>query len=134
MKRAFNRLAGLLLMFLLQHYRKSAADVAQIEAARVYIRGVRVARSVYVQAALLITALLVMMCGFLILHVALIAWVWHSGGQSGPRIATILVAALGALYFLGPLCVILYLGSERNWMRFSGASEWVAKLLGRPGR
>lgn len=39
MKGMFNRLAGLLLLFLLQQYKKSALDFAQIEAARAYIAG-----------------------------------------------------------------------------------------------
>ena len=107
MKGMFNRLAGLLLLFLLQQYKKSALDFAQIEAARAYIGGVRIARRAYWQAALLIVALLVMMCGFLILHVALFACVWSCGGQSGNSLAIGLLAALGALYFLAPLCVIV---------------------------
>lgn len=131
MKGLFNRLAGLLLLLVLKQYKKSAVDFAQIETARVYIRGVQVVRNVYVQVALLIVGLLVLMCGFLMLNVALFACVWHC---IGPGTAISLLAALGALYFLGPLCVILYLGSERNWMRFSGASEWVSKLIRRPGK
>lgn len=131
MKGLFNRLSGLMLLFVLRQYKRSAVDLAQIEAARAYIRGVKVARSLYVQVALLVVGLLVLMCGFLLLHVALFACVWLCGGRA---LAVGLLAALGALYFFGPLCAIAYLGSERNWMRFSGAADWVAKLTGRANK
>jgi hypothetical protein len=97
-------------------------DSLKTEAAVVYVAGVRKARQAFIALLGLAFFMLLALCGFVFIHVALFAWLpW-----SLPTKALVLLI-LGVVYLGGGLVVFLGLSSDRAWMKFTG----VDRILGR---
>jgi hypothetical protein len=99
-------------------------DRLRIEAAIRYVDGVKKARQGFI--ALLGTFLLalLMMSGFLLIHVALFVWLpW-----SVPVKALILLI-LGVVYLGIGLAFVLKITSNRAWMEFTGVDEVLDRSL-----
>jgi hypothetical protein len=95
----------------------------QTEAAAVYVAGVMNARQAFVALLGLALSLLLALSGFVLIHVALFAWLpW-----SLPVKALILLV-LGMVYLGGGLAVVLGLSSDRTWMRFAKVDRILAGL------
>ena len=98
-------------------------DILQIEAAAVYVAGVRKARQAFIALLGLAVSLLLTLSGFVFIHVALFAWLpW-----SLPAKALVLLV-LGMVYLGGGLAVVLGLSSDRTWMRFTKVDRILANL------
>jgi hypothetical protein len=98
-------------------------DILQIEAAAVYVAGVRKARQAFIALLGLALVLLLALSGFVFIHVALFAWLpW-----SLPAKALVLLV-LGVVYLGGGLGVVLGLSSDRTWMRFTKVDRILANL------
>ena len=98
-------------------------DILQIEATAVYVAGVRKARQAFVALLGLALFLLLALSGFVLIHVALFAWLpW-----SLPAKALILLV-LGVIYLGGGGAVVLGISSERTWMRFTKVDRILANL------
>jgi len=98
-------------------------DILQIEAAAVYVAGVRKARQAFIALLGLALFLLLTLSGFVLIHVALFAWLpW-----SLPAKALVLLI-LGVVYLGGGLAVVLGLSSDRTWMRFTKVDRILANL------
>ncbi len=98
-------------------------DILQIEAAAVYVAGVRKARQAFIALLGLALFLLLALSGFVLIHVALFAWLpW-----SLPVKALILLV-LGVVYLGGGLAVVLRLSSDRTWMKFAKVDRILASL------
>ena len=98
-------------------------DILQIEAAAVYVAGVRKARIAFIALLGLALSLLLALSGFVFIHVALFAWLpW-----SLPAKALVLLI-LGMVYLGGGLVVVLGLSSDRTWMRFTKVDRILASL------
>jgi len=98
-------------------------DILQIEAAAVYVAGVRKARQAFIALLGLALFLLLALSGFVLIHVALFAWLpW-----SLPVKALILLV-LGVVYLSGGIAVVLGLSSDRTWMRFTKVDRILANL------
>jgi hypothetical protein len=90
-------------------------DGLELQAAAVYVAGVKKTRQA-----------LLMMSGFLLIHVALFIWLpW-----SLPLKALILLI-LGVVYLGGGLAVVLRLSSDRTWMKFARVDRILAGLPSR---
>jgi hypothetical protein len=98
-------------------------DILQIEAAAAYVAGVRKARQAFIALLGLAVFLLLTLSGFVLIHVALFAWLpW-----SLPAKALVLLV-LGIVYLGGGLVVVLGLSSDRTWMRFTKVDRILANL------
>jgi len=98
-------------------------DILHIEAAAVYVAGVRKARQAFIALLGLAVFLTLALCGFVLVHVAIFAWLpW-----SMPVKALILLI-LGMVYLGGGLAVVLGLSSDRTWMRFAKVDHILANL------
>jgi len=98
-------------------------DILQIEAAAVYVSGVRKARQAFIALLGLALFLLLALSGFVLIHVALFAWLpW-----SLPARALILLI-LGVVYLCGGVAVVLGLSSDRTWMKFAKVDRILASL------
>lgn len=97
--------------------------ILQTEAAAVYVAGVRKARQAFVALLGLALSLLLALSGFVLVHVALFAWLpW-----SLPVKALVLLI-LGMVYLGGGLAVVLGLSSDRTWMKFAKVDRILAAL------
>jgi len=93
------------------------------EAAAVYVAGVRKTRRAFIALLGSFLLLLLMMSGFLLIHVALFMWLpW-----SLPVKALVLLV-LGAAYLGTGLAVVLWLCSDQNWMRFTKVDRILTSL------
>ena len=98
-------------------------DILRIEAAAVYVAGIRKARQAFIALLGLALFLLLTLSGFVLIHVALFAWLpW-----SLPAKALVLLI-LGAVYLGSGLAVVLGLSSDRTWMRFTKVDRILANL------
>jgi hypothetical protein len=98
-------------------------DILHIEAAAVYVAGVRKARQAFIALLGLAVFLLLALSGFVLIHVALFAWLpW-----SLPAKALVLLV-LGMIYLGGGLAVVLGISSDRAWMRFAKVDRILASL------
>jgi hypothetical protein len=95
----------------------------KVEAAVVYVAGVRKAHQAFIALLGLALFLLLALSGFVLIHVALFAWLpW-----SLPAKALILLV-LGVLYLGGGVAVVLWLSSDRTWMKFAKVDRILAGL------
>jgi len=95
----------------------------EIEAAILYVGGVRKAREAFIALLLAVLFLLLMTTGFLLIHVGLFLWLpW-----SLPARALVLLV-LGAAYFGSGLAVVITITSERAWMKFTKVDLPLARL------
>jgi hypothetical protein len=112
-----------ILSALLRRWVGRVQDILQIEAAAVYVAGVRKARQAFIALLGLALFLLLALSGFVLIHVALFAWLpW-----SLPSKALVLLI-LGVVYLGGGVAVVLWLSSDRTWMRFAKVDRILASL------
>ena len=96
----------------------------EMEAATLYVAGVRKAREAFIALLFALLFLLLMMIGFLLMHVALLLWLpW-----SLPARALVLFI-LGMVYFGGGLAVVFRITSDRTWMKFAKVDRLLARLV-----
>jgi hypothetical protein len=98
-------------------------DILQIEAASVYLAGIRKARQAFIALLGLALSLLLALSGFVLIHVAIFAWLPWSLPVKG-----LVLLALGMVYLGGGLGVVLELSSDRTWMRFTKVDRILAGL------
>jgi hypothetical protein len=93
----------------------------QTEAAAAYVAGVRKARQAFIALLGLALSLLLALSGFVLIHVALFAWLpWSL------PVKTLILLVLGVVYLGGGLAVVRELSSDRTWMRFSKVDRILA--------
>jgi hypothetical protein len=107
----------------LKSYQQNTVDLMKIEAASYYIKGVGKARKAFVGHLLLSGVQFLLLAGFLLIHAGLFLYLdWPIKDKA------LLALGLGAGYFIVALVAILRFCSQKKWMEFSGADEWVSKL------
>lgn len=97
----------------------------KIKAVICYIKAIRFIRRICIGIVLLILSLVVMISGFIFLHVAFLYYFPLS-----KEVKMFVIFSLGIVYFLVPLGVLLYFTSQRFWMKFSKANTLIQKVLG----
>ena len=97
----------------------------KIKAVIYYIKAIRFIRRICIGIVLLILSLIVMISGFIFLHVSFLYYFPLS-----KEVKALVIFSLGIFYFLIPLGVLLYFTSQRFWMKFSKANTLIQKVLG----
>jgi len=96
------------------------------EAAAVYVAGVRKARQAFVALLGLALFLLLALAGFVLIHVALFAWLpWSMS------VKALVLLILGVLYLGIGLAVVVGLSSDRTWMKFAKVDRILESLARR---
>ncbi len=104
---------------------KSASlDLIKIKAVAVYLKIVDSVRKSVLGGVLLLLALMLLVIGFVALHIGAFILI-----DMSLRTIGIVALCLGAVYFLVPLVVILKLTSEKTWMKISKSSRLVNDVL-----
>ena len=105
-------------------------ETLKVEAATRYVAGVRKARRGFIALIGSFLLLLLMMSGFLLIHVALFMWLpWAL------PLKALLLLGLGLIYLLIGLLAVLAVCSERAWMKFTKVDQILAGLSkGSPAR
>lgn len=106
---------------LLKVYWQDTLALAKIKAVRLYVRALAEARQIFIRYIILRFALLLMIVGFGLIHVALFLWF-------APENRIIWLLAFGIFYFLISVVIILTMTSEKYWMKLSGATKLVSDI------
>ena len=96
----------------------------KIKAVIYYIKAIRFIRRICIGVFLLILSFVVMISGFIFLHVSFLYYFPLS-----KEVKAFVIFSLGIFYFLIPLGVLLYFTSQRFWMKFSKANILIRKVL-----
>jgi hypothetical protein len=95
----------------------------RIKAVSTYLKVVDGVRKGVLGAVALLLVLMLLITGFVAIHVGLfILFDWSL------RTVGIVTLCLGGIYFLAPAIAIAVLTSERTWMKMSGGNELVRKV------
>lgn len=109
---------------LVRKYQQTSLSFAKIKAAFYYVKAIKVMRSVYISIFLVILSFIVMINGFMFLHVSFLYYFPLS-----KEVKTLIVFSLGILYFVIPIGALFYFTSQKVWMRLSKADKFVHKVL-----
>lgn len=112
-----------LLMRLCKMYFDDALSLVKIRAASYYVKAVSAVRCAFIAHITLKCFQLLMLAGFLLMHVGLFIAL-----PCGPAWKGILLLILGSVYFLIALLVMLKMCSQKYWMNFSKASDLVKEV------
>jgi hypothetical protein len=112
-----------LFMRLFKVYFEDAISLAKIRAVSYYVKAVGTARQIYINHIFLACLLLLMLAGFILMHVGLFIAL-----PCCPLYKGILLLILGSVYFLIGLLVVLNRCSQKYWMEFSKARDLVKEV------
>lgn len=104
-------------------FRTRTLDILLIKAASIYLKMVDAARQSMIKLVLIILMMLLLMVGFVAIHVG----VFIVTGWSMTTIGIISIC-LGGVYMLVSTILIFSLTSEKTWMRVSKGTEVVQKV------
>jgi hypothetical protein len=110
----------------LKLYFEDAVGLIKIRAATYYVKAVGAARCVFIGSLILKCALLLMLAGFVIMHIAIFMFLPWS-----PQSKAVVLFILGGLYFLISLVYVLRICSQEFWMKHSKASKLVEEVTGK---
>jgi hypothetical protein len=108
---------------LLKMYWDDTLALAKIRAVRLYVTALGEARQIFIRYVILRFALLLMIAGFSLIHIAFFLYVPLSREAK-----MLLLLIFGIVYFLISLAIILVMTSEKYWMKLSGASKLVKDI------
>ncbi len=111
---------------LVRKYHQTSLGFAKIKAVFYYVKAIKVVRSVYIGIFLFILSFIVMINGFMFLHVSFLYYFPLS-----KEVKTLIIFSLGIFYFVIPIGALLYFTSQRVWMKLSKANKLVDKVLDR---
>lgn len=112
-----------LLVRLCKVYFEDAISLLKIRAVSYYVKAVGAARGVFIAHIVLKCFLLLMLAGFVLMHVGLFIALPCCSEWKG-----ILLLIMGAAYFLIALLVVLKMCSQKYWMKFSKADDLVKEV------
>jgi hypothetical protein len=112
-----------LLMRLFKVYFEDAISLVKIRAVGYYVKAIAAARDVFIAHIIVKCFLLLMLAGFVLMHVGLFIAL-----PCCPQYKGILLMILGAAYFLIGLLRVLKICSQKYWMEFSKASNLVKEV------
>ena len=110
---------------LFQDYQSKAVDLAKIEAAALYIRGIKMLREHFVAVVTLIFSLILLAFAVILVPFVLVFCMdWTA------KTKVIVVCVLSVFYIGIPLLLIRRFISEKTWMRMSKSDELLEKVVG----
>jgi hypothetical protein len=105
-------------------YLEPSVRIFRIKAAIYYLEGVKGAHRILLLVCLLVFVITLIGAGLVMIPLALILFMpWE------PTTRAIVGISIGAVYLLGPAIALSTLLSEKRWMRMTGASEVLRKLV-----
>ena len=105
-------------------YSQAAIDLVKIRAVEAYVKFIQEAREAFIAFLLIKFMIFLTFAGFILAHVALLVFLPISNTAKG---ITLLIMSF--VYLLIGSIVIYLLTSQRNWMKFSRASNLVNKVV-----
>ncbi len=106
----------------------TATSIVKFEVAAAYVNCVAKARQAFIALLSLAVSLLLALAGFLLIHVAVFAWLpW-----SMPVKALVLLI-LGIVYLGCGMAAALVASSDRTWMKFARVDRMLAAIALRRG-
>jgi len=119
-----NWIVDALVGWLKEEYLDQLIRTVKVQAAAVYLEGMRTARRIFILFCLVIFVAALIGAGFVMIPIALLLFApWE------PQTKAIVAVAIGAAYFLIPLAGILFALSERRWLALTGTRDTLKKLL-----
>ena len=117
------RLIEILLLAVVQRYQENAVGFVKIQATAYYVKAIGKIRSMVMRSIALASLLLLLLAGFIIMHIGFFTFFnWSNRVKGG------VLFILGVIYFVIALGTILHATGERKWMKISGASQMVENV------
>lgn len=110
--------------WLKQAYLEPTLRLLKIRAAIYYLEGIKTARQVLILLCMLIFVITLIGAGLVLIPVALLLFMpWQ------PETKAIVGLVIGIIYLLIPAIALLFLLSEKRWMKLTGTNDILKKLL-----
>lgn len=105
-------------------YLEPSLKMLKLRAAIYYLEGVKGARRILILICLLVFVITLIGAGLVLVPLALLFFMpWE------PATKAIVGIIIGAIYLLVPAVALMSLLSEKRWMRITGASDILRKLV-----
>jgi hypothetical protein len=105
-------------------YLEPSIKMLKVRAAIYYLEGVKGARRILILICLLVFVITLIGAGLVMIPLALLFFMpWE------PATKAIVGIIIGAIYLLAPAIALISLLSEKRWMRITGASDILRKLV-----
>lgn len=105
-------------------YLEPSIKMIKLRAAIYYLEGVKGARRILILICLLVFVITLIGAGLVMIPLALLFFMpWE------PATKAIVGIIIGAIYLLVPAVALISLLSEKRWMRVTGASDILRKLV-----
>jgi hypothetical protein len=105
-------------------YLEPSLKMLKIKAAILYLEGVKSAHRILILISLLVFVITLIGAGLVIGPLALLFFMpW------APTTKAIVGIIIGALYLISPTVALISLLSEKRWMRLTGATHMLRKLV-----
>lgn len=110
--------------WLKQAYLEPTLRLLKIRAAIYYLEGIKTARQVLILLCTLIFVITLIGAGLVLIPLALLLFMpWQ------PETKAIVGLVIGFIYLLIPAIALLFLLSEKRWMKLTGTNDILKKLL-----
>ena len=126
MFQSLKRVATVVLSWLFRRYRCLSLDLLKIQGVMYYVKGVQGVRQLTVTMLFAFVLIGVGFSGFLLFHAGL-AVLLYGLGNSLLLVGSVLLF-LGGVYVGLAVFVLRYYTDERQWMRWTGASQLVERV------
>jgi hypothetical protein len=105
-------------------YLEPSFKMLKIRAAIYYLEGVKGAHRILILICLLIFVITLIGAGLVIIPMALLLFMpWE------PNTKAVVGIIIGAIYLLVPVVALISLLSEKRWMRLTGATDILRKIV-----
>jgi hypothetical protein len=106
-------------------YFEPMLKLLNLQAAIYYVEGVKGAHRILIMISLVAFAITMIGAGLVMIPLALLIFMpWE------PATKAVVGIVIGAVYLLVPAVALISLLSEKRWMRLTGASDALRKLVG----
>ena len=105
-------------------YLEPSLKILKLRAAIYYLEGVKGARRILILICLLVFVITLIGAGLVMIPLALLLFMpWE------PTTKAVVGIVIGAIYLLVPAVALISLLSEKRWMRLTGATDVLRKLV-----
>jgi hypothetical protein len=105
-------------------YLEPSLKLLKIRAAILYLEGVKGAHRILIAACLIVFVITLIGAGLVLVPLALLMFMpWE------PTTRAIVGIVIGAIYLIVPALTLISLLSEKRWMRLTGATDILRKIV-----
>jgi hypothetical protein len=105
-------------------YLEPSLTMIKLRVAIYYLEGVKSARNILIIVCLIVFAITIIGAGLVMIPMALLLFMPWS-----PTAKAVVGIVIGAVYLLAPIIALISLLSEKRWMRLTGATDILRKLV-----